>query len=163
MSTVEQAPTKLALRAAMEAKDLAGAADAFAPNAVLRSPLTDKLTFNGREQIAAIMGVIIEAFADLHYTAEVRDAHTAFLAGHATIAGKRIEWADQLELAPDGEITEFFRPLPVSAVALRVIGSALCRRKSPLRAAAVSALARPLGLMATAGDGIGVRLVQPTL
>jgi len=60
-------------------------------------------------------------------------------------------------------MTVFFRPLPATAVALRLIGAGLSRRKSPIRAAVVATLARPLGFMTRAGDGIGVRLVRPTL
>ena len=54
MSTLAGTPTKLPLRSAMEARDLGAAVDAFAPDAVVRSPLTDKLTFNGHEQIGAL-------------------------------------------------------------------------------------------------------------
>lgn len=58
-------------------------------------------------------------------------------------------------------LTVFFRPLP--ATALRLIGLGLGRHKSPIRAAIVSLLARRLAFMARIGDGIGVRLVRPTL
>lgn len=74
--------------------------------------------------------------------------------------------AEHIRLAADGKISEqtiFFRPLPATAVALRVIGARLGRRKSPIRAAVISGLARPLGLMTHVGDRIGARLVRPTL
>jgi len=71
-----------------------------------------------------------------------------------------------MRLGPDGKIEEFtvfFRPLPATAAALRLIGAGLGRRKSPARAAIISALARPLAFMTRTGDGIGVRLVRSTL
>ncbi len=166
MSTLEQGPAKLPLQAAMEARDLAGVVAAFAPDAVLRSPITDRLTFNGHEQIAAILGVILDVFEDLQYTDEIRGEDSAFLVARARIDGHSIQIVDHLRLGSDGSITEmtvFFRPLPATATALRLIGAGLGRRKSPLRAAVVSTLARPLGVMTRAGDGIGARLVRPTL
>jgi hypothetical protein len=166
VSTLEERPTKLQFRAAMEARDLPAIVNAFEPDAVLRSPFTAKLTFNGHDQIAAISEVILDVFDDLQYTDELRSQDTGFLVGHATIAGQYIEWVDYMRLSPDGkirELTVFFRPLPATAVALRLIGAGLSRRKSPIRAAVVSALARPLGFMTRTGDGIGVRLVRPTL
>jgi FAD/FMN-containing dehydrogenase len=166
VSTLELSPDKLQFRAAMEARDLAAILDTFAPDAVFRSPMTDKLSFNGHDQIAAICEVILDVFDDLQYTDELRSEHTGFLVGHARIDGQHIEWADHLRLGPDGkirELTVFFRPLPATATALRLIGAGLSRRKSPIRAAVVSALARPLCLMTRAGDGIGVRLVRPTI
>lgn len=60
-------------------------------------------------------------------------------------------------------MTAFFRPLPAGAVALRMIGAGLGRRRGRLRGALISVFARPLGAMAGAGDPLGVRLVRPTL
>jgi len=91
--TLEERPAKLHFRAAMEARDLAAVLDTFAPDAVLRSPFTDKLTFNGHEQIAAVTGVILDVFNDLQYTAELRSEDTVFLVGHARIDTQRIEWS----------------------------------------------------------------------
>jgi hypothetical protein len=162
----DESPAKLELRAAMEARDLAAVVNAFAPDAVFRSPITDRLTFNGHEQIAAISEVILDIFDDLRYTDELRSDDAGFLVGHATIDGHRIEWVDHLRLDQDGkvlELTVFFRPLPATAVALRVIGAGLSRRKSPTRAAVVSILARPLGFMAIVADRVGIRLLRSSL
>jgi ketosteroid isomerase-like protein len=166
VSTLEERPAKLQFRAAMEARDLTAIVDTFAPDAVLRSPFTERLAFNGHDQIAAVSEVVLDVFDDLQYTDEVRSEDAAFLVGHARIDGQHIEWVDHLRLGPDGkirELTVLFRPLPATAVALRLIGAGLSRRKSPLRAAVVSALARPLGFMTRVGDRIGVRLVRASL
>jgi hypothetical protein len=71
-----------------------------------------------------------------------------------------------LRLGPDGkirELTVFFRPQPATATALRLIGIALVQHKSPIGAAIISMLARPLGFMTRTGDGVGIRLVRGTL
>lgn len=156
----------LPLRAAMEARDVAAVVDAFAPDAVFRSPLTTRLAFVGHEQIGALVQVLVEVFDDLRYTDEACHGTTGFLAWRARMGGEPIEGTDLMQFGPDGkiqEITVFFRPLPAAALALRLIGAGLVRRKSPARAVVVSGLARPLAIMSRAGDPIGVRLVRSAL
>ena len=156
----------LPLRAAMEAGDAAAVTDAFAPDAVLRSPLTTRLTFTGHEQISALAQVLVEVFDDLRYTDEAIVGTTGFLAWRARIGGREIESVDLLRFAPDGkirELTAFFRPLPAAALALRLIAAGLVRRKSPARAMVVSSLTRPLAALTRAGDPIGARLVRSAL
>ena len=156
----------LPLRAAMEARDVAAVVDAFAPDAVLRSPLTTRLAFTGHEQIGALAEVLVQVLEDLRYTDEASDGTTGFLAWSARIGGQEIEGVDRLHFGPDGKIREFtafFRPLPAAALALRLIGTGLARRKSPARAIVVSTLTRPLAALARAGDPIGVRLVRTAL
>jgi hypothetical protein len=156
----------LPLRAAMEARDAAAVVDAFAPDAVLRSPLTTRLTFTGHEQIGALAQVLVEVLDDLRYTDEACDGTTGFLAWSARIGGQEIEGVDLLRFGPDGkirELTAFFRPLPVAALALRLIAAGLVRRKSPARAMVVSGLTRPVAAMTRAGDPIGARLVRSAL
>jgi SnoaL-like protein len=151
----------------MEAGDLAAAVDTFAPGAVLRSPLTDMLTFSGREEIRAVLAVILEVFDGLHYTDELRGAGSAVLVAGARVDGIEIEMVDHLRLDDESEkireLTVFFRPLPATTAAMRAIGAGLGRRKSRGRAAAISMLTQPLGLMTKVGDKVGVRLVRPTL
>ena len=166
MFQAEPNQTVLPLRAAMEARDPAAIVDAFAPDAVLRSPLTTGLTFTGYEQIGALAQVLVQVLEDLRYTDEAGDGTTGFLAWSARIGGQEIEGVDQLHLGPDGKIREFtafFRPLPAAALALRLMGAGLVRRKSPGRAIVVSILTRPLAAMTRAGDPIGVRLVRSAL
>jgi hypothetical protein len=163
---VEVNPVKLPLRAAMEARDLSAVVDSFAPDAVLHSPFTAKLTFNGRDEIGAVTKVILDVFDDLHYTEELRGENAAVLVSRARVGGEEIEMVDHMRLGPDGKIQEFtvfFRPLPATTAALRLIGAGLGRRKSPARAAIISALARPLAFMTRTGDGIGVRLVRSSM
>jgi hypothetical protein len=157
---------KLPMRVAVENRDVAALAEAFTPDAVLRSPITSKLTFTGRDEIAAVFEVIIAVFEGITYVDEVRHGDVAFLLARATVAGQEIEIVDYMRLDAEDrirELTVFFRPLPATAAALRLIGQGLGRRVSPRRAALISALAAPLALMARTGDGLGARLVKPTL
>ena len=166
MSQAESTRAVFPLRAAMEARNLAAVVDAFAPDAVFRSPLTTRLTFVGHEQIGALVQVLFEVFEDLRYTDEAGHGTTGFLAWRARMGGEPIEGTDLMRLGPDGKIedfTVFFRPLPAAALALRLIGAGLARRKSHARAAVVSGLAGPLAVLTRAGDPIGVRLIRSAL
>jgi hypothetical protein len=166
MPELETTPVKSGLRVAMEARDLPAIVDTFAPDAEFWSPLTAKLTFKGREEITAITAVILDVFENFHYTDELVGERVGFLVSRARIDGVDIEMVDHIRYNRDGKIAEFtvfFRPLPAAAVALRVIGSALGRRKSPTRAAVISTLARPLGFMTKLGDEIGVRLIRSSV
>jgi hypothetical protein len=163
MSTLQQSPLKSPLRMAMETRNIAAIVDAFAPDAVFRSPLTDQLVFKGREQIAALSNVILDVFQDFRYTEEVVGENSDFLVSRAQVDGIEIEMVDHMRLGADGKIREFtvfMRPLPATAAALRLIGTGFGRRKGLARAALIFALASPLALMTRTGDGIGVRLIR---
>lgn len=116
------------MRAAMERRDICAVADAFAANAEFHSPLTDKLTFRGREQIAALAGIVLEVFENFRYTDELMGDEDGFLVGRAKVDGLEIEFVDHLRFDGDGRIasiTVFFRPLPAASAALRQIGARL--------------------------------------
>jgi hypothetical protein len=157
---------KLDLRVAMEAGNLAAAVDAFAPDAVLRSPLTGRLTFNGREQIEAVTGVVLDVLDDLRYTDQLVCGDRAVLVAKARVRGRELEMIEHIRLDEQGkirELTVFFRPLPALAVAMRLIGTGLGARKSKGMALAMSALTQPLGPLTAVGDRIGAALVKSTL
>jgi SnoaL-like domain len=160
----QQAP--LALRTAMENRDLAAVVDAFAPDAVFHSPLTARLTFTGRDQIGALTKVLFDVFKDFHYIEELRGPDAAMLVFRSRVGGMDLEGVDRLRLRPDGKIAEmtvYFRPLPAAAVALRLIGTGLGRHTSPARGALISVLTRPLTFMTESGDKMGVRLLRGSL
>lgn len=171
MPSLQQTPfkprmPKSLLRQAMEARDLQMIGDAFAADAVFHSPLTERFTFKSREQIGGLLRVILDVFEDFHYTDELCDERGGFLVARARIGGQNIEIVDHMQFGPDGRIrdfTVFFRPLPSAAVALRVIGAGLGRRKSRARAMMISALAHPLGIMTRIGDAIGVWLLRSAM
>ena len=156
--------TKLPLRVAMEARDHGAVMESFAENAVLRSPFTDNLAFEGRDQLDKLITVILAVLQDLTYTDELHGDRAAVLIGHARVDGLRIQFCDYLKLRDDGlieEMTVFFRPLPATTAAMRQIGGGLGRRRSKLRGRLINTMTAPLALMTRAGDRLGVRLLQP--
>jgi SnoaL-like domain len=154
------------MRAAMERRDIRAVADAFAAEAEFHSPLTGRLTFKGREQIAAIAGIVLDEFENFRYTDEIMGDEGGFLVGQARVDGMQIEFVDHLRFGGDGRIAEmtvFFRPLPAAAAALRRIGARLGSRKSHARGAVISTLAQPLAIMTRIGDAIGARLLRAAI
>ena len=69
----------------MERGDLEAVLDTFAPDAVLRSPLTSRLVFSGHEQIEAVMGVVTDVFEDLRYTDQLVSGDRAVLVATARV------------------------------------------------------------------------------
>lgn len=155
-----------ALAVAMQARDIASVREAFAPDAIFHSPLTEALAFKGRAQIGLLTSVLLEVFEDFRYTGEVLSGDVGFLTARARIGGEEIEIVDHFHLDPDrriSEITIFFRPLPAAAAALRAIGAGLGRRKSRARGALISGLTLPLAVMTRIGDKVGVGLIRASL
>ena len=147
----------------MEARDRRAVVEAFAEDAVLRSPFTDNLTFEGRSEIEELVAVILEVLQELTYTDELQTERAAVLIGHARVDGLRIQFCDYLQLRADGlieEMTVFFRPLPATTAAMRRFGYLLGRGRSPFRGRLIGAMTTPLALMARTGDRVGVRLLQ---
>jgi len=166
MPELEETPTTLPLRAGVEARDLAAVLDAFADDAVVHSPITDALAFEGYEQIGAVFRVILDVFDEIRYTDELRSGNSALLLASARVDGTDIELADHMRLDERGkirELTVFFRPMPAIAVSARALGEGLGRRRSRARAGVISTLVRPLILLTRIGDRIGAQLVRPTL
>jgi hypothetical protein len=136
---------------------------AFAEDAVLHSPFTDALAFVGREQLDALVGVMLEVLEDLVYTDEWRREGAAVLVGCARVGGLELQFTDHLTLDRAGlveEMTVYFRPLPASTAALRRFGAGLGRRRGAARGRLIGSLSAPLALMARAGDRVGARLVK---
>ena len=156
-------PVVAAVRAAMERHDAAAAADLFAPDARLRSPLTARHVFTGRTEIGAVLTVVLDEFERLRYVDERADGDTGFLTSHAIVDGTEIETIDVLRVddsARIAEMTVFFRPLPAATAALRLLGRGLLRPHGRVRAAAVSGATRPLVVMSRVGDVLGARMIR---
>jgi hypothetical protein len=155
--------TKLPLRVAMEARDHRAVTESFADNAVIRSPFTDSLAFEGRDQLDKLVTVILAVLEDLTYTDELHGDRAAVLIGQARVDGLRIQFCDYLKLRGDGlieEMTVFFRPLPATTAAMRRIGGGLGRGRSKLRGRLINTMTAPLAVLARTGDRLGVRLLQ---
>lgn len=130
-----------AFRKAVEAKDLAAVTASLSPAVTFRSPVMPK-PYRGREQVTALLQVLLEVFEDFRYTHELvgttgpLDALDALdapayraparaLIFQARVLGKPLEGLDLVEFDETGMVgglTVMVRPLPAAMTLAREVG-----------------------------------------
>ena len=107
--------TTARFRRAEEAHDIEGVLETLAPDVVVRSPITDRVTFQGRDEVRELLRSVFATIDDISYFADIGDARTRALFYRANVNGEPLEEATRIELDDREqirEITLFFRPLP---------------------------------------------------
>jgi SnoaL-like domain len=94
-----------AFRAAVEAKDLSAIERVFAEDATFRSPVVFK-PYDGRDQIAVVLGAALRVFEDFRYVEHVETGATAVLMFEARVGHRQLQGVDILRLADDGRVAE---------------------------------------------------------
>jgi hypothetical protein len=116
-----------AFRAAVEAEDPDGIADALAEDIVFRSPAVFK-PYGGREVVGSILTQgAMRVFEDFRYTDQLEHGDTATLIFQARIGDRRLDGLDLLRFDADGKIRELVvmvRPLS----GLNALAEAMGRR-----------------------------------
>jgi hypothetical protein len=156
------AATTARYRGAVERGDVEGFLATLAPDAVLRSPITMRTDFRGREELRELLGAVFATVQDIAFFEEVGDARTRALFYRARVGAQPLEEATLLRLDEEARITEltlWFRPLPGLTAVMAGLAPRLAGRRSPARGVAAAALTGPLAALTRAGDGIGVRLL----
>jgi limonene-1,2-epoxide hydrolase len=116
-----------AFRAAVESQDHAGMVDALAPDVIFHSPVTFK-PFEGREAVAALLGVVMRTFEDFRYTDEVDGDGVKALVFKARVGDREVEGLDLLRFDADGKIADFtvmVRPLSATMALAEAVGKGL--------------------------------------
>ena len=152
-------------RKAAATKDIDLALSALTDDVVLRSPLTDRFTFNGKDDVGALFEIAFAHFDGLNYHTEIGDGDRRVLVGGATANGQPFEETLLLRLDNDkiAEITLFIRPLPGLTAVMAALGPRLARRngRGKLTAGALRVMAAPLAAMTRSGDKVGIRMALP--
>jgi len=164
---VADTPTRsgqpLALRSALEARDLDAVIESLTHDVVLRSPITAGFRFTGREQIRSLYKAVFDGVETFEVTEEVGDGPTRVLVLKGQIGDQEFEEIQLLSLDDEGlvrELTLFFRPLPaLPALAATLARTWLAPRSRP-KAALLKFLVAPLVLMTRLGDRLVVRVVS---
>ena len=118
-----------AFRAAVESQDHAGMVDALAPDVIFHSPVTFK-PFEGREAVAALLGVVMGTFEDFRYTDEVDGDGLKALVFRARVGDRDVEGLDLLRFDAHGKIADFtvmVRPLSATMALAEAVGKGLER------------------------------------
>lgn len=146
---------------AMKRKDAAAVVAFLAEDAVLRSPISRRIVFRGRDQIREVLEVVYELLDTADVDAVVGEGDRRVLLLRASIGKLPIDEAMALRLDGRGRVTEmtlYVRAMPQLVAFAAVLGPPLAARRSRARALAVKALFAPVALLVGAGEPLGVRL-----
>jgi hypothetical protein len=147
------------LQKAAADKDIELAMSTLADDIVIRSPLTDRITFD-RHTIRPLFETVYEKFVGLTYTA-ISDR---VLVGRATVNGQPIEETLLLTFNDDNKITEitlFIRPLTGLTAVMAALGPTLARKNGRRTAGLLKVMTAPLVAATRSGDRVGIKLALP--
>jgi hypothetical protein len=149
-------------RQAFAARDLDGLVALLADDVVFHSPVITDPGFEGRDSVAALHAIVLDAITDVEYTHEFGDEGAHILVANGRVLGKPIKATTLLEFNADGKIREIWamvRPLTGVVAIAEAIGSELAKRRGPGRGPAVRALSKPLAGLAAVTERTGSRLI----
>lgn len=156
--------TTASLRAAGEGRNAAAFLRPLSSDVKLRSPISFKAKFEGIDEVAPVVRAIFEVIHDIEYFDDLGTSTTRTLFYRAQIGDEALEGATLVRLDESAKVVEltfFVRPLPGLAALTAQLAPRLVAQHGRVRALVVAALTRPVAVVTRAGDGLGVRLVQP--
>lgn len=118
-------------RSATEAGDMPGLTEALAPDVEVISPISGRMVFRGRDDVAFLLGAVYGSLRDLRWTKAIGEGQHRVVVGEARLAGVRMTDAMVFELAPDGHIRRIsphLRPWLALTLFALVLGPKVARR-----------------------------------
>ncbi|ALG09419.1 nuclear transport factor 2 family protein [Kibdelosporangium phytohabitans] len=150
---------------AVQTQDVDLAMSTLADDAVLRSPLTDRVRFTGHAELRKLIEVAYGHLENVSVHTEVGDERTRVVVYTARIRGVDMEETAVLRFddrARISEVTMFIRPLPGLVEVMGAFGPDIARRNGrPGAARLLSVLTKPLLAMVKSGDRFAVPLAGP--
>lgn len=133
------------------AGDAGAAADCLTADAEFVSPLTDRFSFRGREQVRPLLEAVFSVVTDFHCLERTGDGELVAVRYRGRVGGTRIEEAQLLRVRGDAieEVRLFVRPVPAATALMRALGPLL----APTRVGALVLGAATGGLHALAASG----------
>lgn len=116
-----------AVRAAVEAKDIAALAATLADDVVFWSPAVFR-PYEGREAVLKLLTAVGETFEDFRYTDVLEREGAAILVFRARVGSRELEGIDYLQFGERGLVREFtvmVRPLSGLAALAEAVGARL--------------------------------------
>jgi hypothetical protein len=145
-----------ALRAAGERGDADAVAELLAPDVVVHSPMTDRVRFEGKEEVAALHRDIFAVLEDIETTEPLALGDTRSFSFRARVRGVELEASNLVRFNEQGQIVEctlFVRPLASLATLFSVLPPRVsARRRGRLHGALVAFVARPLAFALRTAD-----------
>jgi hypothetical protein len=145
-----------ALRAAGESGDADAVAELLAPDVVFHSPFTERIRFEGKEEVAALHRDIFAVLEDLETTEPLARGDTRSFSFRARVRGVELEAINLVRFNEQGQIVDFkvfIRPLPSLATLFAALPPRVsARRRGRLRGALVAFLTWPLAFALRTAD-----------
>jgi SnoaL-like domain len=152
-----------ALRAAGESGDADAVAELLAPDVVFHSPITERIRFEGRAEVAALHRDIFAVLENLDTTEPLALGDTRSFSFRARVRGEELEAINLVRLNEQGQIVEFkvfVRPLASLATLFAALPPRVsARRRGRLRGALVAVVARPLAYALRTADRLTPRFL----
>ena len=152
-----------AFRTAAERGDADAVAELLAPDVVLHSPLTARVRFEGKDEVAALHRDIFAVLENLQTTEPLSLHDTRSFSFRACVRGVELEavvLAHFNEQAQIVELTIFGRPLPAIAALFAALPPRVsARRRGPATGALVALVARPIAFVLRSGDRLAPRFL----
>ena len=144
------------LRAAGERGDADAVAEHLAPDVVFHSPMTDRIRFEGKDEVVALHRDIFAVLEDIDTSEPLALGDTGAFSFRARVRGVELEAMNVMRCNERGQIVEitiFIRPLPALAALFAALPPRVsARRRGRRRAALATALARPLAFAVRTAD-----------
>jgi ketosteroid isomerase-like protein len=113
-----------AFRHAVEAGDVEGAMELLRDDVVLHSPIAFR-PFEGRDQVEAVLRLVLDTFEDFRYVEEVADGPTVVLMFETRVGDRQVQGIDHIHTDADGRIDQFtvmVRPLSAAIALAEAMG-----------------------------------------
>ncbi|GAA1604317.1 MULTISPECIES: nuclear transport factor 2 family protein [Kribbella] len=151
------------LRQAGERGDADAVGAVLADDVVFHSPLTDRLTFQGRDEVVALHRDIFAVLEDLHTGEPLTRGDTQAFSFRAQVRGVELEAMNLVRCDEHGKIAEltvFIRPLPALATLFATLPPRVStRRRGPLIGTLVACVGAPLALAFRTADRLAPKFL----
>lgn len=145
-----------ALRLAAECADADAVAELLAPDVVFHSPMTERIRFEGKDEVAALHRDIFAVLEGIATTEPLMRGDAGAFSFRARVGRVELEAMNLVRCDEQGRIVEctvFVRPLPGLAALFAALPPRVSRRRrGPLRSAVATSLARPLAFAVRTAD-----------
>ena len=156
-------PAITALRAAGERGDADAVAELLAPGVVFHSPISTRIRFEGRDDVAALHRDIFAVLRDLETTEPLVRGDTGSFSFRARVRGVELEAMNVVRVDELGRIVEckvFARPLPGLATLFSALPPRVAaRRRGRPVGVLVALVARPLAFVLRTADRVAPKLI----
>jgi hypothetical protein len=152
-----------ALRAAGESGDADAVAALLAPNVVFHSPMTERIRFEGKDEVAALHRDIFAVLEDIDTNEPLILGDAGAFSFRARVRGVELEAMNLIRLNDQSQIVEytvFIRPLPGLAALFAALPPRVSARLHGRPMGAMVALvARPLAFALRTADRFAPRFL----